>query len=140
LNHGACSLPGAEILETRAGNKKTEEKILDKIVSEGMLSSCSIVSKTGLHVAGDSGSVQKKETFAAMSAVVVSASETMRSDMKNRKLDHVAVKYDGGSVLLLPISGNYILVGIAEGNSDERALKAMKNGVESLLKEAPWLN
>lgn len=128
-------------MESKTANKKTEERILDKMVTDGPLSSCSIVSRTGLLVAGDSVSPQKKETFAAMTAIVFSAAEAVKADVKNGSVENIVATFDGSRLLLYPVSSNYILVGIlAESQSTDKALKSMEEGSSRLRKEAPWLN
>lgn len=129
------------MVESKTANKKTEERILDKLVAEGPLTSCSIVSRTGLLVAGDSISPQKKETFAAMTAIVFSAAEAVKGDVKDGKVDHIVASFESSKLVLFPISSNYILVGILENTqSADRALKALEDGAQRLRKEAPWLN
>lgn len=127
-------------MEAKPDSRKSEEKILDRMVSEGVINSCSIISKTGLHVACDSGSMQKKETFAAMSAIMLSAAETISTELKDSRLNHVAVRYERNTVLLIPLSQNYMLVGITDKEDERSALKVLRSGAETLLKEAPWLN
>ncbi len=129
------------LVESRTANKKTEERILDKLVADGSLTSCSIVSRTGLMVAGDSVSPQKKETFAAMTAIVFSAAEAVKDDVKDGKVDSIVASFESSKLLLYPVSSNYILVGVAsDTHSTEKALKALEEGAVKLRKEAPWLN
>ncbi len=128
-------------MESKTANKKTEERILDRLVADGPLTSCSIVSRTGLLVAGDSVSPQKKETFAAMTAIVFSAAEAVKTDVKDGKVDNIVATYESSKLLLFPVSANYILVGVLEDTqSIDKALKAMDDGATRLRKEAPWLN
>ncbi len=129
------------MVEGKAANKKTEEKTLDRIVSEGQLSSCSIVSKTGLHVAGDSISPQKKETFAAMAAIVFSAAEALKADVKDGRVTNIVASFDSSRIVFTPINSNYILVGITkEAEVGEKVIRLMDDGAARLRKEAPWLN
>lgn len=129
------------LVESRTANKKTEERILDRLVADGSLASCSIVSRTGLMVAGDSVSPQKKETFAAMTAIVFSAAEAVKDDVKDGKVDSIVASFESSKLLLYPVSSNYILVGVAsDTHSTEKALKALEEGAVRLRKEAPWLN
>ncbi len=128
-------------MESKTANKKTEERILDKLVSEGPLTSCSIVSRTGLLVAGDSVSPQKKETFAAMAAIVFSAAEAVKGDVKAGKVDNIVATFEDNRLLLFPVSSNYILVGVLEDSqATEKALRGMEEVATKLRKEAPWLN
>lgn len=136
-------IQGVELItvESKTANKKTEERILDKLVSEGPLTSCSIVSRTGLLVAGDSVSPQKKETFAAMTAIVFSAAEAVKGDVKAGRVDNIVATFEGNRLLLFPVSSNYILVGVLEDSqATEKALRTMEEGATKLRKEAPWLN
>ncbi|MBX8635907.1 MAG: roadblock/LC7 domain-containing protein [Thermoplasmata archaeon] len=129
------------MVEGKVPNKKTEEKTLDRIVSEAQLVSCSIVSKTGLHVAGDSNSPQKKETFAAMAAIVFSAAEALKSDVKDGRVTNIVTSFDSSKIVFAPINSNYILVGITrEADVGEKVIKSMDEGAARLRKEAPWLN
>lgn len=129
------------LVESKTANKKTEERILDKLVADVPLESCSIVSRTGLLVAGDSVSPQKKETFAAMAAIVFSAAEAVKGDVKDARVNNIVASYESSRLLLIPISGNYILVGVLEdAQSGDKALKVLEEGATRLRKEAPWLN
>lgn len=129
------------LVESKTANKKTEERILDKMVADGPLTSCSIVSRTGLLVSGDSVSPQKKETFAAMTAIVFSAAEAVKSDVKDGRVDNIVASFESSKLLLFPVSSNYILVGVAQDSQPtEKALKAMEDAAARLRKEAPWLS
>ncbi|MBX8632078.1 MAG: roadblock/LC7 domain-containing protein [Candidatus Thermoplasmatota archaeon] len=127
--------------EGKTTNRKAEEKTLDRIVADAQLSSCSIVSKTGLLVAADSESTQKKETFAAMSAIVFSAAEALKNDVRDGKVTNIIASFESNRIIFVPINQNYILVGITkETGSESRSLKGMEEGASRLRKEAPWLN
>lgn len=132
---------GRDMVDGKVANKKAEERTLDRIVSDTRLVSCSVVSKTGLHVAGDSSNPQKKETFAAMAAIVFSAAEALKSDVKDGRVTNVVVSFENSRIVFVPINSNYILVGITrEPDVDEKALRSMDEGAARLRKEAPWLN
>ncbi len=129
------------MVEGKVANKKTEERTLDRIVSDAQLLSCSIVSKTGLHVAGDSSSPQKKETFAAMAAIVFSAAEALKADVRDGRVTNIVASFDSSRIVFMPINSNYILVGITkEPDVDEKVIRLMDEGAARLRKEAPWLN
>lgn len=131
----------AVLVESRTANKKTEEHILDRAVSEGFVSSCSIVSRTGLLVSADSMSPQKKDTFAAMAAIVFSAAEAVKSDVKDGRVGNIVASFETRKMILLPVSSNYILVGVLDDpGATENALKSMEETASKLRKEAPWLN
>ena len=129
------------LVESRTANKKTEERILDRAVSDGPVSSCSIVSRTGLLVSADSMSPQKKDTFAAMTAIVFSAAEAVKSDVKDGRVDNIVASFETRKLILLPVSSNYILVGVLDDpGATERALRSMEETASKLKKEAPWLS
>jgi predicted regulator of Ras-like GTPase activity (Roadblock/LC7/MglB family) len=127
--------------EGKVANRKTEEKALDRIVSDAQLSSCSIVSKTGLLVAVDTESTQKKETFAAMSAIVFSAAEALKSDVKDGGITNIVATFQSSKIVFVPINQNYILVGVTKQPEGEgKSLRVLEEGAARLRKEAPWLN
>jgi predicted regulator of Ras-like GTPase activity (Roadblock/LC7/MglB family) len=127
--------------EGKIANRKTEEKALDRIVSDAQLSSCSIVSKTGLLVAVDTESTQKKETFAAMSAIVFSAAEALKSDVKDGGITNIVATFQSSKIVFVPINQNYILVGVTKQPEGEgKSLRVLEEGAARLRKEAPWLN
>ncbi|MBX8633670.1 MAG: roadblock/LC7 domain-containing protein [Candidatus Thermoplasmatota archaeon] len=132
---------GQSMAEGKIANRKTEERALDRIVADAQLSSCSIVSKTGLLVAVDTESTQKKETFAAMSAIVFSAAEALKSDVKDGGVTNIVATFQSSRIVFVPINQNYILVGVTKQPEWEgRSLKALEEGAAKLRKEAPWLN
>jgi len=130
-----------DLPEGKASSRKSEERILDALVSEGGLLSCSIVSKTGLLVASDSLSSQKRDTFAAMTAIVFSAAEACKSDVHDSRITSVLANFERHKLIIVPMGTNYVMVGIAEdGKYGERTLKSLEECIQRLKKEAPWLN
>jgi predicted regulator of Ras-like GTPase activity (Roadblock/LC7/MglB family) len=124
---------------------KSVEGVLDEIISEEFgtdqrIKSVSIVSKTGLMIAGRSASEVRAETFSAMSAIMFSAAETTRKDIIKDDLEKVVVFFHGSMVIVVELSANLLIVAVVERNTDQdEILHRMESVVDRSKTELTWL-
>jgi len=124
---------------------KSVEAVLDEIISEEFgtdqrIKSVSIVSKTGLLIAGRSASDVRAETFSAMSAIMFSAAETTRKDIIKDDLEKVVVFFKSSMVIIVELSASLLIVAVAERDADqENILQRMESVVDRSKTELTWL-
>lgn len=101
------------------------EEILDEIVSIPGVYEATIVSRSGMHIAGDAPKGVHLETFVAMSAILLGAAETATGELKD-KLQHVVVEFARGRMVLVSAGSRALLVVTASKDisSEELARKA----------------
>ena len=85
------------------------EEILDEIRSVPSVYEATIVSRSGMHIAGDAPKGVHLETFVAMSAILLGAAETATSELKD-KLQYVAVELARGKMVLTSAGSRALLV------------------------------
>ncbi len=85
------------------------EKILDEVRSISSVYEATVVSRSGMHIAGDSPKGVHLETFVAMSAILLGAAETATAELKD-KLQHVCVELTRGKMVLLSAGNRALLV------------------------------
>lgn len=86
-----------------------------------------VVSRSGMHIAGDSPKGVHLETFVAMSAILLGAAETATSELKDQ-LQYVAVELTR-SRMVLASAGNralLVLTSTGEASTEELAEVAAK--------------
>jgi hypothetical protein len=76
------------------------EAILAEIEKAEGLEDAVLVSRSGMHIAGEVPRGAHSETFVAMFAILLGAAETATSELKER-LDSVVINLDGSRVLIL---------------------------------------
>jgi predicted regulator of Ras-like GTPase activity (Roadblock/LC7/MglB family) len=117
-----------------------EEIISDEFGSEQSIKSISIVSKTGLMIAGKSASDVRAETFSAMSAIMFSAAETTRKDIIKEDMEKVMVIFSNSVVIISELSANLLVVAVASREMDEDKLMEHLNSIVDRSKaELTWL-
>ncbi|NYT11573.1 MAG: hypothetical protein GKC03_03350 [Methanomassiliicoccales archaeon] len=117
-----------------------EEIISDEFGSEQSIKSISIVSKTGLMIAGKSASDVRAETFSAMSAIMFSAAETTRKDIIKEDMEKVMVIFSNSVVIISELSANLLVVAVASREMDEDKLMDHLNSIVDRSKaELTWL-
>ncbi|MDH3365544.1 MAG: roadblock/LC7 domain-containing protein [Thermoplasmata archaeon] len=86
-----------------------------------------VVSRSGMHIAGDSPKGVHLETFVAMSAILLGAAETATSELKD-KLQYVAVELSRSRMVLTSAGNRALLVLTAsdEMSTEELAENAAK--------------
>jgi len=85
------------------------EEVLDEIRSVPSVYEATIVSRSGMHIAGDAPKGVHLETFVAMSAILLGAAETATSELKD-KLQYVSVELGRGKIILTSAGSRALLV------------------------------
>jgi predicted regulator of Ras-like GTPase activity (Roadblock/LC7/MglB family) len=85
------------------------EKILDEVRSIPSVYDATVVSRSGMHIAGDSPRGVHLETYVAMSAILLGAAETATAEMKDR-LQYVSIELSRGKMLLTSAGTRALLV------------------------------
>ena len=102
------------------------DEILDDLHKEmPSVYEATVVSRSGMHIAGDSPKGVHLETFVAMSAILLGAAETATSELKD-KLQYVSVELTR-SRMVLTSAGNralLVLTASSEMETEELAEKA----------------
>lgn len=88
------------------------EEILDEVRSIPSVYEVTIVSRSGMHIAGDAPKGVHLETFVAMSAILLGAAETATAELKD-KLQYVVVELQRGKMLLMSAGPRALLVATA---------------------------
>ncbi|HKZ98673.1 MAG TPA: roadblock/LC7 domain-containing protein [Thermoplasmata archaeon] len=76
------------------------EAILAEIEKSEGVEDAVLVSRSGMHIAGEVPAGAHSETFVAMFAILLGAAETATSELKER-LDSVVINLEGSRVLIL---------------------------------------
>lgn len=76
------------------------ELILQEIEKDLSLDAAILVSRSGMHIAGDVPKSVHSETFVAMFAILLGAAETATSELKQR-LQSVTINLDGSRVMVV---------------------------------------
>lgn len=90
-------------------NVENLEEILEGIEKINGVSDALLVSRSGMHIAGDVPKGAHTETFVAMSAILLGAAETATSELKE-KLNHVSIELDRSCIVINTISARALLV------------------------------
>lgn len=85
------------------------DKILDEVRSIPSVYEATVVSRSGMHIAGESPRGVHLETYVAMSAILLGAAETATAEMKD-KLQHVSVELSRGKMVLTSAGNRALLV------------------------------
>ncbi len=85
------------------------EEILDEIRSIPTIYEATVVSRSGMHIAGDAPKGVHLETYVAMSAILLGAAETATSELKD-KLQYIAVELARGKMVLVSAGSRSLLV------------------------------
>jgi predicted regulator of Ras-like GTPase activity (Roadblock/LC7/MglB family) len=108
------------------------EEILDNIKKQNGVSDAVLVSRSGMHIAGDVPPGAHAETFVAMSAILLGAAETATSELKE-KLNIVTIMLDSSKVAIGVVSQRAVLVlRAALTDSDERLLEILNTNADKL--------
>jgi len=95
------------------------EQILDELRSVPSIYEATVVSRSGMHIAGDAPKGVHLETFVAMSAILLGAAETATAELKD-KLQYVVVELTRGKMLLAG-AGNRALIVVTASNEMQTA-------------------
>lgn len=108
------------------------EEILDNIKKVEGITDAVLVSRSGMHIAGDVPSGAHAETFVAMSAILLGAAETATSELKE-KLRIVTIMLEKSKVAIGVISTKAVLVLKAQlTDSDEKLLEILNTNTVKL--------
>ncbi len=113
-------------------NVENLEEILGEIEKVNGITDALLVSRSGMHIAGDVPKGAHTETFVAMSAILLGAAETATSELKE-KLLHVGIKLDKSIIVISTISARALLVLRTEpGKDSEKALIEIRPFVQKM--------
>ena len=85
------------------------EPHLKKILKEDGVEAAMVVSRSGMHVAGDAPKNVHMETYVAMSAIVLGASETAASELRE-SFRLAEIKTSGKKIMLVAVGSRGLLV------------------------------
>lgn len=85
------------------------EEVLDEIRSIPSVYEATVVSRSGMHIAGDAPKGVHLETFVAMSAILLGAAETATAELKD-KLQSVSIELSRGRMVLVSAGTRALLV------------------------------
>ncbi|HDP96163.1 MAG TPA: roadblock/LC7 domain-containing protein [Euryarchaeota archaeon] len=98
------------------------QRIVREIEEHPHVQDATIVSRSGMHIAGDIPKGAHMETYVAMSAILLGAAESATSELHDR-LKFIVVQLDGSKFVLAPAGNKALLVmrSSDEANPDELA-------------------
>ncbi len=124
---------------------KSVENILDDIIRgefpQGKnVQSITIVSKTGLMIAGKAASSARAETFSAMAAIMFSAAEATKNDIFKDKIEYLIAVFRNTKLFIAELSSSLLIVATVDRElEDERILESMNRIVTRTKEELVWL-
>ena len=124
---------------------KSVENILEEIIYTEFpagknIQSVSIVSKTGLMIAGKAASSARAETFSAMAAIMFSAAEATKNDIFKDKIDYVLAVFRNTKLFISELSSSLLIVATVDREiEDGKILESMGRIVTKTKEELVWL-
>jgi predicted regulator of Ras-like GTPase activity (Roadblock/LC7/MglB family) len=124
---------------------KSVENILEEIIHREFpqgknIQSVSIVSKTGLMIAGKAASSARAETFSAMAAIMFSAAEATKNDIFKDKIDYVIAVFRNNKLFISELSSSMLIVATVDREiEDGKILESMGHVVTKTKEELVWL-
>jgi len=110
----------------------TIENILEEVQKEPGIDNLTLVSRTGMHIAGEAPKEAHQETYIAMSAILLGSSETATSELDD-DLKYVLVELTNTRILIQECSPSAILVAKLRSNSDvEKVLEVTEGPIKEL--------
>ncbi|MBS3782019.1 MAG: roadblock/LC7 domain-containing protein [Candidatus Thermoplasmatota archaeon] len=111
----------------------TVENVLEDVKKEGDIDNLTLVSRSGMHIAGDAPKEAHQETYLTMSAILLGSSETATSEF-NDDLKYVLVELTNSRILIQDCGPSAILVAKLRPTTDihdvlevtERMIKDIK--------------
>ena len=110
------------------------EEVLDEIRSIPSVYEVTVVSRSGMHIAGDAPKGVHLETFVAMSAILLGAAETATGELKD-KLQYVAIELTRGRMMLVSAGARALLVITASKDVPTQDLAAKAKDFASKIAE-----
>lgn len=98
------------------------ESILQEIERAEGIEDAVLVSRSGMHIAGDVPKGAHSETFVAMFAILLGAAETATSELKER-LDSVVINLEGSRVVIVNDGPKALFVLRTSKDIDPRRLR-----------------
>ena len=99
---------------------KSIEVLLEDIKENQEIKNVTLVSRSGMHIAGEVPKNSHRETFVAMSAILLGSAETATSELED-ELSYVLVELKNSRILILNSGPSAILVTklVSDSNIDE---------------------
>ena len=121
--------------------ENTLEEVISNVFPEGKgVQSVSIVSKTGLMVAGKAASTARAESFSAMAAIMFSAAEATKTDIFKDKIEHVLAIFRNTKLFITELSSSLlIVVTVDKETDDKKVLQDMQKIVTRTKEQLVWL-
>jgi len=117
-----------------------EEIIYGEFPQGKTVQSVSIVSKSGLLVAGKAASPSRTETFSAMSAIMYSAAEATKNDVFKDGIDYLMAAFHNTKLFITELSPSLLLVASADRDTEDSAiLESMEKVVSRTKADMSWL-
>jgi predicted regulator of Ras-like GTPase activity (Roadblock/LC7/MglB family) len=104
------------------------EEVLNAKMDDPKILSKTLVSRSGMHLAGNVPSSAHLETYVAMSAIILGAADTATSEL-NEKLSHVTVEMEGSRIVLLSLGAKALLVLHTAKDMNVEKLKEMSQSI-----------
>jgi predicted regulator of Ras-like GTPase activity (Roadblock/LC7/MglB family) len=124
---------------------RSVETILDGIINTEFpqgknIQSVSIVSKTGLMIAGRAASNARADTFSAMAAIMFSAAEATKNDIFKDKIDYVLAAFRNTKLFISELSSSLLIVATVDREiEDAKILDSMGRIVTKTKEQLVWL-
>jgi predicted regulator of Ras-like GTPase activity (Roadblock/LC7/MglB family) len=110
------------------------EQVLDEIRSIPSVYEATVVSRSGMHIAGDAPKGVHLETFVAMSAILLGAAETATAELKD-KLQFVVIELSRGKMILMSAGPRALLVVTASKDMSTADLSSKMIGFAAKIDE-----
>ncbi len=108
------------------------ESILERIKERPEINEVTLVSRSGMHVSGDVPQDAHRETFVAMSAILLGSAETATSELDD-ELSYVSVKLKESIILIQDAGPSVLLVSRLEKDAEiEEVLDYTKDFIEDI--------
>lgn len=103
---------------------------LDEIKNQDHVLDASLISRGGMYIMGGPMKGIHRETYAAMAAIILGASETTSTELKD-KLDKVSIELTEQILLLIAVGPKYLVALLVDHNADRAAVSAKAKDVMS---------
>jgi len=131
---------GTMVQQTKSVENILEEIIQQEFPQDTNIHSVSIVSKTGLMIAGRTTSPSKPETFSAMAAIMYSSAEATHSDPLKDKCEYLLGVYHDSKLIITEVSSSLLIVVTCDRGTDEsKILESMNKVITRTKQELVWL-
>lgn len=104
------------------------EDVLNEKLDDKNIHSKTLVSRSGMHLAGSAPASAHLETYVAMSAIILGAADTATSEL-NEKLSHINIEMNGSNLILLGVGSKALLALHVEKGMDVARLKEVTSSI-----------